>query len=171
MIDHCNASRSAISNLGYDFLLCDWHAWRAIDAKINSIFKNEKMQKTIKKKILLAQHSATMPQLSSRLENLQELISVEKKENFWKYLTNYYLGEPWCNGFVDVYRQFNRNGIGNTNNASETFFKTLLRKFYFYLFNFNHLTSIYFCKFSEIFFFLFFVFLLLRSFYLIFHFT
>ena len=49
--------------------------------------------------------------------------------SLWKKLEADWLSDIWIDGWVDFGRPGDRRGLWNTNNASESFFKSLLRNY------------------------------------------
>ena len=129
MIDHCEASRKAISALGLRYLLCDWHAYQNIGKRIKRTFRREPedVQKEVYMLTKLIQRARDEEKAEEIIGSLKDISSVADK--YTSYLEANYIAGDWAPAFCDRLRTDSREGLFNTNNASETFFRTLLRKY------------------------------------------
>ena len=125
MIDHCEASRIALSAVGLRYLLCDWHAWKNIGEKIKKKFPDKSIHDQVR---LLSKQLQRAVDEGGANQVLCRLRKVSEGTNYVSYPEQHYTSGEWAKSFCDRYRDDTREGLFNTNNASETFFRTLLRR-------------------------------------------
>ena len=126
MIDHCEASRAALTALGMPIILCDWHAYQNIDERIRKSFpRDAELQEEVRSLTKQVQRARNQQDADAALKSLLDFC---ENQAYVDYLQSYYTDGDWGRAFCDRYRSDDREGLFNTNNASETFFRTLLRK-------------------------------------------
>ena len=70
-----------------------------------------------------------MIEYDEKVEELAKFCRANNQDDFLTYFTANWLCPLWENAWIDMERPGNRDGIHNTNNCCESFFKTLLGSF------------------------------------------
>ena len=128
MIDKCATERAAVEHCGMNPILCEFHSQRIFNKRIKMLNLTVDQSVKLEKSINKLQRSMNDEQFNEKLGKLKTLTTALKQDNFFDWLSKNYLANEWKMAWVD-YGRPNRVGINNTNNASETFFKSLLRGF------------------------------------------
>jgi len=124
MIDQCITEKNAISKVGGNCLLCDFHFQKLMNSKLKSIKIDvaTKIQVQVKK----IQRSTNENKFLENCVKLEEICRTKRVMVFWRWYHSFLAN--WKDEYIDLGRK-NRFGIFNTNNLSEAFFKSLLRGF------------------------------------------
>ena len=124
MIDKCVVEKSALEAVNIKPLLCEFHAQKLITSRIKKMGVTIEIASSTEKKINAIQRSSTAEMAKSRIDELRSFCTQVNKLDFFLWFTDNFCSD-WLLSWLDIGRPL-RIGILNTNNPSESFFKTLL---------------------------------------------
>lgn len=127
MIDKDAAERKAILTAGLRFLLCEFHVEKLFRPWLEKSFDANERD-TVRLMIKEIARSKDYTELEDNAEVLRKKLIRINKEVFWKKFEKNWLSADWLHGWVDIKRG-GRIGLHNTNNASESWFRQLLRTY------------------------------------------
>ena len=124
MMDKDRAQWQAAKDAGLDCILCEFHVMKAIEPVFKLIHDPERRAQALTcfKRIARAQ---SRQELNRAIREFDRKTRDLKKFN--ELIHSRWLSEEWIDGWIDLGRPGDRTGLFNTNNASETWFKQLLR--------------------------------------------
>lgn len=122
MIDKCETERAAIKAVGGSIILCEFHCQKLISSKLKNAKNYAVTIITIIKKIQRQQG-----EMDKNLSELNSVCHSAGLDQFYRWFQREFI-DDWFLEWSDLGRE-SRSGLNNTNNASEAFFKTLLRGF------------------------------------------
>lgn len=125
MIDKDIVEKNALENNGIKVILCDFHLMKALQPKFEKIQISRRAQSLLMFKKI--QRSNSLSECNHNIKNMNDWCISNNEVWFWNYLRKNWCCEEWIESWVDWKRPGNRTGLFNTNNACESFFKTLLR--------------------------------------------
>ena len=126
MIDKCETQRLAIQAVGAKPILCQFHLTQLLMKRYKAI--PSEFRTDVCTQVLKIQRSANAEELAKNIGDMAIFCKANKLNEFLGWFENSLLDEDWRDSWVDLTR-ISRSGIYNTNNASESFFKNLLRGF------------------------------------------
>ena len=125
MIDKCETERASVKAVGAEALLCEFHAHRLIAKRLKTESRDVSQASKIMKSVKEVQRATTHHQLTEKMSQLR-IVCSPSCNNFYNYMEKWV--QDWGVEWSDLGRK-SRIGLFNTNNPSESFFKTLLRGF------------------------------------------
>ena len=126
MIDKDKTERKALISNGLRFILCEFHVAKAFGPLLRSIGSLEEKARFIQGVKKIARSMSELEQNDAKT-NLMKICG--SSSSLWKKFEADWLSDIWIDGWVDFGRPGDRRGLWNTNNASESFFKSLLRNY------------------------------------------
>ena len=126
MIDKDKTERKALLSNDLRFILCEFHVAKAIKPLIKSIGSLNGKADFIQGVKRIAR-SQTKKEQSDAIVRLKKICGPSS--DLWEKFEANWLCEAWLHAWVDLDRPGDRQGLWNTNNASESFFKSLLRNY------------------------------------------
>ena len=126
MHDKDDAELLACKSNNLQSLLCEFHAVKLFEEKIPKYFSRVEERVDCLLKIKRIQRSSTEENLKQNIIEFQNFCKTTPK--FWQYFNREWLGQ-WKAAWLDLNRPGGRQGIFNTNNLCESFFKTLYHTF------------------------------------------
>ena len=128
MIDKDNVERYALDQNGLKIILCEFHLIKTISEK----FK-KKASPALQGKLFLLfkkiSRASTVERRSMRIQNIEKFCEENSLEELSFYLKKNWFCSKWVDCWTDVHRPGDRLGLFSTNNASESWFRVLLRSY------------------------------------------
>ena len=128
IIDKDATERKALLNLGLSYILCEFHVMKIFRPWIKKTFAGGDQLKVMLK-IKAIQRARNQKEVDVATGQLKKLCHVLRKEEFFSTFEKNWMSPMWIDGWTDLHRPGKRLGLFNTYNASETWFRQLLRTF------------------------------------------
>ena len=123
-IDKDNVEQSALSSFGFGYFLCEVHVFRTISRMVAKF--DDKGEILLRIKVIARAKDENSLQIG--IKDLEEYCNDSSHEDFFQKFKKNWLCERWLLSWTDMERG-SRDGLENTNNACESFFKILLRSY------------------------------------------
>ncbi|KAL6073373.1 Ras GTPase-activating protein [Balamuthia mandrillaris] len=127
MIDKDKVERNGATSAGFQVLLCDFHTQQLWRKKVAQYGKDDGSVLGLLKRL---QHAMTEEAEEEATKVLQNYCQKKRITRFWKYFDKNWLSPPWASTWKSIGRPGHREGLWNTNNATETIFRSVLRDFH-----------------------------------------
>ena len=129
MIDKCEIEQQAAEQNKIQIILCEFHTIKLIKTMWNKYIKDDHLQNEL---IILLKDIARSQNEIERSINIFSFKIYCSQRNlfeFYDYMQKQWFSECWIDSWTDLNRPGNREGLYNTNNASESFFRSLLHRY------------------------------------------
>src|SRR3990167_8856818 len=124
MIDKDEVERQALVNNGIQVYLCEFHLMKLLKNNFKCFGVNFDVAV---EKFKMIQRSSTLSQMKINATLFKAFCLEQGQEKLWKLIKREYLSVEWLSTWCDFKRIGLRQGLYNTNNTSEAWFKSLLR--------------------------------------------
>lgn len=126
MIDKCKIEKEAADQNKIPTILCEFHIIKLIKPIWNKYIINKDTQNEILLNFKEIARSTSVDIRNINIFSFNSICISNKLFEFQNYMHENWLSEEWIETWTDLLRPGNREGLYNTNNASESFFRNLL---------------------------------------------